>query len=210
MQRFRITLIAVSFVLLYLGVHDLLVWQRNPAPTEVPIFELEKGPAQREWLTVEGGKWDLREAISMSGDIDVEAFLVPLRSNVGSDMPIHVMVETRDPEVVGLLKTYYFNLDSEKAQEEFFAANRDKFIARHDVTGMEISGLIASGNRDKLMTLAHELEMPVAGDVIFISEGKTPAKFSGLFFTLMAVLGLGRGVVLLRRARTAPKAESAE
>jgi len=210
MQRFRITLIAISFVLLYLGVHDLLVWQRNPAPTEVSIADLEKGPAQREWLTVKGGEWDLRQAISTSGSIEVEAYLVPLRSTADPQAPIHVMVETRNPEVVKLLSTYTFNFDSEQERQAFVDANIDKFTGRHDITGMEVSGLIASGNRDKLLSMARDEKMPVADNVVFISEGNTPPKFSGLFFTVMAVLGLGRGLTLLRRPRTAQKAESVE
>ena len=74
-----------------------------------------------------------------------------------------------------------------------------QFVGRHDVTGMEVSGLIASGNRDKLLTMARELQMPVDDDVLFISEGKEPGKISGLFFTLMAVLGLIKVFQMMRK-----------
>lgn len=204
MQRYRYTLLAVCFVLLFLGVHDLLLMLRNPEPAVISIADAENKRIPREWLTIEGGVWDLREAISTSGTIEVEAYLVPLRSSADPQAPIHVMVETRDPGVVNLLSTYTFNFDSETEREAFVAANLGQFTGRHDVTGMEVSGLIASGNRDKLLSLARDEKMPVADDVLFISEGKVPGKISGLFFTLMAVLGLVKVFQLMRRKGSNP------
>jgi len=39
-----------------------------------------------------------------------------------------------------------------------------------------ICGMIASGSRDKLMTLAKQLGMAVPEDVIFLSEGNQPPR----------------------------------
>ena len=97
----------------------------NPEPAVVSIADMETGGAPREWLTVEGGVWDLREAISTSGSIEIEAFLVPLRSSADPQAPIKVMVETRDPEVVKLLSTYTFNFDSDRERQAFIAANQE-------------------------------------------------------------------------------------
>lgn len=207
MQRFRYTLLAVCLVLLFLGVHDLLLMMRNPEPAVVSIAALEAGDVPREWLNIEGGVWDLREAISTSGSIEIEAYLVPLRSSADPQAPIHVMVETRDPAVIKLMTEYTFSFDTDRERQAFVEANLDKFVGRHDVAGMEIGGLIASGNRDKLLTLARNLKMPVEENVIFVSEGKVPGKISGVFFTLMAILGLGKVILMIRKKAPAAAAQ---
>jgi len=206
MRRFRYTLLAICLVLLFLGVHDLRLLLRNPQPVITSISDLEQAPPTQEWLTIKDGTWNLQQAISTSGTIEIESFLVPLRSSDDPDAPVKVMIETRDPQVVDLLKTYYFSFDDERTQVAFFAANRDQFIRRQEITGMVIGGLIASGNRDKLIKLARELELPVGDDVLFVSQGQEPGKVSGIFFTVMALFGIGRFIQLTRRP-TAKKSE---
>jgi hypothetical protein len=203
MRRFRYTLLAICLVLLFLGIHDLRLLLRNPQPAVVSITDLEKSAPSQEWLTVSDGIWNLQQAISTSGTIEIEAFLVPLRNSDDPNAPIKVMIETRDPAVIDLLKTYYFSFDNDAEQAAFLAANLDRFIGRHEITGMVIGGLIASGNRDKLIKLAQELKMPVGDDVLFISDGQQPGKVSGIFFTVMALFGIGRFVQLMRRPSAA-------
>jgi len=73
---------------------------------------------------------------------------------------------------------------------------------RRDVTGTDIGGLIASGNRDKLMTLAKHLGIPVQENILFISEGKEPGKWRGFFFFVVGLLGLLK--VLLKWPKGTP------
>lgn len=197
MNRYRFTLLAVCLVLGFLGGSDLKLLFNNPEPANVSITTLEQGEAPREWLSVTGGYWNLEQAISTSGTVDLEAFLIPLRSSQSPAGDIRVVFESRNPEMLELLQTYYFAFDSLEEQKAYLEENRDKFFGQYELTGMLVGGLIESGNRDKLLSLARELQMPIQDDVILISEGKTPEKFRGYFFSIVAVLGLLKFVQIL-------------
>jgi hypothetical protein len=189
MNRFRFTLLALCLVLLFLGFTDLQLFFNNPEPAVVSISELEREGAPREWLSIEGGYWNLEQAISTTGSIELEAFLIPLRSSQDADAEIRVIVESRDPQILQLLKTDAFSFDTLEERDAFRKENRDLFFGQHDVTGMLIGGLIESGNRDKLLELARELQMPINDDVILLSQGTQPEKFRGFFFVVIAILG---------------------
>ncbi len=189
MKRFRFTLLAICLLLLWLGWNDLSLLLRNPQPQTVSLQELVRTGPPRDWLQVTGGYQDLTEAISTSGSVDIDAFLVPLKTDPAAPS-FQVLVETRDPKIIDLLKTYYFKLDSPQAQQQYLAEHAADFHARRDVTGMLISGLVASGNRDKLMTLAKQLGMDVPENVIFISEGEKPGTWRGLLFVALSLAGL--------------------
>jgi len=191
MKRFRFTLIAICVVLLYLGWTDASLFLRNRAPLTVTIAKLAREGAPREWLHVTGGRLDLEEAISTSGSVDVDALLVPLRpASAGEKIP--VLVETRDPRLMELFITYNFKQDSAFAKEDYLQQHREEFHPSRDVTGMVVGGLVASGNRDKLMQLAKELKMDVDENVVFLSEGKEPPKFRGFIFLAVGLVGLGK------------------
>jgi len=198
MKRFRFTLLAVCLVLLYLGWTDTSLFLRNPAPAEVSIAELEAGNVPREWLHVTGGYQDLTEAISTSGSLEVEAFLVPLKSTADAE-EFKVLVETRDPQVLDLLRTYHFTFETAEAQEAFLQEHAAEFRGVREVTAMVAGGLVASGNRDKLLQLARELGMQVPPDVIFLSEGKEPGRWRGFFFLGIGLLGLFKVFSLWRK-----------
>ncbi|MCK4501389.1 MAG: hypothetical protein KAU22_00020, partial [Desulfuromonadales bacterium] len=56
---------------------------------------------------------DLLQAINMSGTMDITSFLVPLKQSQGSSEAM-VWFETRDPQIVAALKTYYFLLETDQ------------------------------------------------------------------------------------------------
>ncbi|MBE0500746.1 MAG: hypothetical protein IBX47_04820 [Desulfuromonadales bacterium] len=201
MNRFRFTILAVCMVLLFLGVTDLRLFFNNPEPAVVSISELEQSPAPREWLTVKDGYWNLEQAISTTGSIELEAFLVPVRSSQDPDAEIRLIVETRDPQIIELLQTDGFSFDTLAERDAFRKENHDLFFGRREVTGMLIGGLIESGNRDKLLGLARELNLPVSEDVILLSQGKEPEQFRGFFFTIVAILGTLKFVQLVRSGK---------
>jgi len=202
MQRFRFTILALCLLLLFLGVSDLKTLLQNPEPHRVGIADLDQGEPPGEWLTIEGGLLDVSEAINMSGSIEIDAFLIPLKKNRDDQQP-RVIVETRDPNIVATLTNYWFKLDSESAQQEYLAQHPERFYLQKPVTGMLAGGLVASGNRDNLMSLAKELGMSVPDDVIFISEGKTPVRWRGYFFTAIGLFG---SIQVLRRKKATPAA----
>jgi len=208
MKRFRFTLLAVCLLLLYLGWTDTALFLRNPAPAEIGIAELEAGNIPREWLHVTGGYEDLTEAISTSGSLEIEAFLVPLKSSPDAQ-GFKVLVETRDPKVLDLLRTYYFTLESDEAQKAFLQEHAAEFRGVREVTAMVAGGLVTSGNRDRLLQLARQLGMQVPPDVIFLSEGKEPGRWSGFFFLGVGLLGLIKVISQWRRPPAAATEDKA-
>ncbi|NIQ93444.1 MAG: hypothetical protein GWN87_03995 [Desulfuromonadales bacterium] len=189
MKRFRFTLVAVCLFLIWLGWTDVELFLRNRQPAEITVEELVAEGPPREWMHVSGGHQDIEQAISTSGSIDLDALLVPLKVDP-ADERIHVLFETRNPEIMKLFSTYHFKTDSALEKEAFIKEHSQEFHARRDITGMLITGLIATSNRDKLLSLTEMTDLPVAEDVILISEGKTPATMRGFFFLGTGLLGL--------------------
>lgn len=191
MKRFRITLLVVCLVLGWLGFTDLSLYFRNPEPQQVNIKDLTRQGVPREWLKIEGGYRDLLQAINMSGTVEITSFLVPLKPSETSQ-DLQIWYETRDPQVLNALKTYYFDLETDADRAKFVTENRQLFSGRYDLSGMTVSSLIANRNQVNLEKLLKSMNIPVSDQVIFISEGKKPAYVRGFFFATMAVLGLGR------------------
>lgn len=191
MKRFRVTLLVVCLVLGWLGFTDLSLYLRNPEPQVINIKELARQGAPREWLKIEGGSRDLLQAINMSGTVEVTSFLVPLKPSENSN-DLFIWFETRDPQILSALKTYYFHLETERARAEFLEENRSLFFGKYDLQGMTVSSLIADSNASKLKELLTTMNIPVSDQVIFISEGKIPSSGRGLFFAAMALLGLSK------------------
>ncbi len=189
MKRYRFTLLAICLVLMYLGWSDASLYLRNRAPETVSIAALEEAPAPREWLHVTGGTLMLEEAISTSGSIELDALLIPLKADPQAP-GFAVLVETRDPQLVDLFQTYNFKLDTVLERENFLAEHRQEFEISHDITGTLVTGLIATGNRDKMMTLAKDVGMQVSEDVMFVAEGKEPPTYRGFIFLAIGLLGL--------------------
>ena len=207
MKRFRVTLLAICLVLLYLGGTDVALFLRNQEPQPVTLRQLETTGAPREWLTIDGGYLNLLEAINMSGTIEIDALLVPL-TIIPGDKAFKVLFETRDPQILKLWKTYHFKIDSALAQKQFLAENLRAFQAPKQLIGLTASSLIASNNRDKLLELAREVGMDAADDTIFISEGKEPGRWRGLFFVAVGLLGLLK--VVFHKPSTSPAKQQAK
>ena len=100
---------------------------------------------------------------------------------------------------MALFKKLNFDFDSVIKKERFVKEKWAELHPRKDITGMQITGLIATGNTDKLLTLATNLEMPLAENVIFVAEGKEPPRYRGWFFVLMAIAGIIKIVSLNKK-----------
>jgi len=197
MNRFRFTLLAVSAVLMLLGGNDLYVWVNNLEPQRVSIEQLEKQGPPRSWLHVTGGYQDLHSAISTSGTIELEALLVPLKHS-SQQKTITVLIETRAPHLLDLFKQYHFFTDTLPEKKAFMVKHGAEFSSQRDITGMLVSGLISRGNQQKLLQLAKETNLQLADNVIFLSEGKEPARWRGVFFALVGLFGIVRFVFIKR------------
>jgi hypothetical protein len=205
MKRFRVTLLVFCLLLGWLGYTDLSLLLRNRTPQQLSFSELESRGATQEWISVSGGYQDLNQAINMSGTMEIDSFLIPLKRSASSP-DNSIWFETRDPQIVELLKTYYFNLDTDEQRQHFLAENSEFFTAQRNVSGMTADNLIADSNSSKLRDLLQEMQLPVAENVIFISEGKQPAALRGFFFAAMAGIGLLKLLFDLKnRRRNEPK-----
>jgi len=189
MRRFRFTIIAICLILSWLAYADLTLLARNTTPKEITISALQQNGPPREWLLVTEGYQNLPQAINMSGTMDIDSFLVPLESAPDS-LQTKVWVETRDPEIISALKTYYFELDSDEQRQQFAEQHHDLFYGKKTVEGMVTGGLVANSNRDKLIKLLKEMQVPVPQDVIFISAGKEPNRWRGFLFAIIAIAGV--------------------
>jgi hypothetical protein len=191
MHRFRYTLIAICVVLLFLGGSDLVLWYHNQSPASVTIEALERAETPQEWLHVTSGYQDLDRAISTSGSLEMEALLIPLLATPDQEQ-IKVLVETRNPHLLQVFQDYHFFTDTLPEKQAFHRQHTTEFKGQREITGMLVAGLIARGNQQKLLKLAKQTDLNVSDDVIFLSEGKEPDKWRGLFFTLIGLLGLIR------------------
>lgn len=190
MKRFRITILAVCLILAWLGYSDISLMLRNRQPLDVSLATLESNGAPREWLTVTGTQ-DLLQAINMSGTMEIDSFLVPLKTTPGS-LTMSVWFETRDPQIITALKTYYFMLDSDAKKEAFVKDNKNLFMGKRTLTGMTADSLVADSNQNKLEKLLTEMNIPVSENTVFISEGKEPARWRGIFFAAIALVGMAK------------------
>ncbi len=203
MKRFRITILAVCLILFWLGYSDLKIFLRNPEPLQISVAELENSGAPREWLTVTHSVRDLLQAVNMSGSMNIDAFLVPLKRDRESNT-MKVWFETRDAKIIEALKHYYFILETEPDRTAFIQANQQLFFGAQPVTGMTAANLVANSNRGKLTKLLQQMELPVSDETIFISAGKSPSRWRGIFF--VGVAGLGLIKVFLSFARPPERA----
>jgi hypothetical protein len=189
MRRFRVTIIAICLILGWLGFADLNLLLRNPEPLDISVTNLETAGAPREWLTIHDGFQDLLQAINMSGTMEVGSFLVPLKHSQDTT-ETNIWFETRDPQIVQALKKYYFMLETDEQRRNFLHENHQLFYAQKELTGMTVDNLVADSNQKKLTQLLQQMNIPIAETTIFISEGKKPAVWRGIFFTGIAIIGL--------------------
>jgi hypothetical protein len=74
---------------------------------------------------------------------------------------------------------------------------------------MLVSGLVTRSNEQKLFKLAKQTELNIADNVIFLSKGKQPGKWRGVFFTVVGLLGLAR-IVTSRKKTPSPVQDKPE
>ncbi len=204
MNRYRVTVLVVCCILIALGGADINSILRNYEP-EVVAWDLKSGALEpsKEWLTLDGGVLMLEEAISTSGELEIDALLVPYVRDT-DEKKFYVLIETRDPQLVKAFTTYHLALESESEKAKYLADNRGIFRMQRSVSGMVVQGLIANRNRDTLFEFASETGMDVPEEVVFIHEGNEPPPiYRGLFFLLMAIAGIIKVIVVGRKNKSA-------
>ena len=200
MKRFRVTLLALSLVLLFLGIADLRTYMKNRQPQNVSIAELVAGVEHIERMNISGGYFDLLNAINTSGSIEIDALLVPLTVTPG-EQPFKVFVETRNPDVLTLVTQYNLGMDTEEQRAKFLEDNKEKFYPQMDLAVMQFSNIVANSNQAKLVKLVESVGLKVDENVLFVSEGKEPPLLRGIFFFLFGILGVLKAVSMFKKAR---------
>ena len=197
MSRFRITLLALTLMLAFLGYNDISEVLRNDAPAEINLNDLDPAQLPQEWLRISGGFLDMENAISTTGTVELEALLVPLKRT--KEEAVDVLVETRDPELLKIFQTIHFNLDSALQKERFIEEHQAEIWRPASITGMVMTGYVAKGNRKKLLELASSTDMAMTSDIFLFTQGSEPSPWRGLFFLAMAIGGVLKFISLTRQ-----------
>jgi hypothetical protein len=201
MKRFRMTLLALSLILIFLGYNDMKLYLNNKTVQEINIVDLIAGKPHQELMLIKGGYYDLKNAISTSGSIEIESLLVPLTLSPGKQ-PYNVFVETRNPEVLKLVNKYNFDMDTEYMRNKFYEENKEKFYPQVDVQVMMFSSIVKNQNQVKLIKLVKQVGLKVdENNLIFVAEGKTPPFYRGIFFLIVGVLGMLKAFSLFKKAK---------
>ena len=90
-------------------------------------------------------------------------------------------------------------LETDKQQQDFLQNNQQLFSAQRILTGMTADNLVADSNQNKLAELLTKMNIPVTEETIFISEGKQPVVWRGMFFFGIAVIGLIKVLLSFRK-----------
>lgn len=207
MNRYRITVLVVCAVLLALAVGDFYVLHRNPEP-QVIAWDVTSGGIrpEREWVTLTGGTLLLEEAVSNSGTLEIDALVIPLVREV-KEKTFHILVETRDPQLVEAFATYHLGLNSEAKKAKYLADNIDIFRMKKTINGMVVTGafggLLPNHDQEIMHKLAKSLGMDLDAEAIFIHEDKEPASpLRAAFFLIVAIAGILKVILTWNRTAT--------
>ncbi len=207
MNRYRVTVLVVCSILIILAIGDFYTINRNMEPQIIALDKISGDiTPDREWVTITGGTLMLEEAISNSGELEVDALVIPLVRGVG-EKTYHTLVETRDSKLLNAFITYHLSLDSEAQKAEYLENNIDIFRMQRSVSGMIVvgafGGLLPNRDQDIMRELAKSENMDLDQSVIFVHEGKEPAKpYRGIFFLLMGIAGIIKVIVIGRNNKS--------
>ncbi len=207
MNRYRVTVLVICAILLVLAVGDFYTLKRNSEP-QVIAWDMKTGglDPDREWVTITGGTLMLEEAVSNSGELEIDALVVPLVRDI-DEKKFHVLVETRDPKLVEAFTKYHLGLDSDAEKAEFLEQNIDTFRMQKTIKGMVVvgafGGLMPNRDQETMREVAKATNMDLAEDVVFIHEGNEPASpFRAIFFLVMAIAGVIKVIIISRQAKS--------
>lgn len=204
MNRYRITVLVVCLVLIVLAAGDFYTLHRNSEP-QIIAWDATAGEISidREWVTITGGTLMLEEAVSNSGELEIDALVIPLVRDIG-EKTFRILIETRDPRLVEAFATYHLGLDSEAQKTDFLQKNISAFQMQRAVSGMVVvgafGGLMPNRDREIMYELAEATNMDLADNAVFVHEGKEPASpIRGVFFLLVGLAGIIKLIIVWRK-----------
>lgn len=188
----------VSLAMILGGGQSVYTAVRNREPANVTIDSIVAKKPDAKWLKISEGVLDTANSSYVSGITggDAKSIYVPLvpKDTDSTETTIHVLVETKDPELLGFTNEMK-NLDKQNVSEEkaaeFIVQNLSKLRVQRPVEGLVKFGIDSGGKKErKIRKLYHNL----APDTIILAEGEKPSMAVGV---VMLLLGLGLGVILL-------------
>jgi hypothetical protein len=181
----------VAIVLIIGGGQYAYTGLTNRKPTQVEMSSLVNAKPTAKWLNIKGGELDLINASYSSafGVGDASTIHVPLTlpGEDSSESTIHVLVETKDAELVKLINEIR-EMEKQTLTEEqmlkFMIENRDKLRKARQVKGLVKYGMDKGKQEDKVQSMYSNL----APDVILIKEGVRPDAMVGIFMFIAGVV----------------------
>lgn len=182
----------VAIVLVIGGGQMAYTGLANRKPQGVEMSSLVQSKPSAKWLNIKGGELDVINASYSSafGVGDASSIHLPLvlPGDDSTEKTIHVLVETKNPELVRLVNELK---DLENSSEDqilsFMMKNRENLRMSRPVLGLVKFGM-ESGKEERKIK---EMYPNLAPDVILLKEGERPDPMVGIFmFTAGIVLSV--------------------
>ncbi|MBL9133896.1 MAG: hypothetical protein JNG86_21975 [Verrucomicrobiaceae bacterium] len=194
-------LILVLLALLWGGGQMIFTALKNRQPHETTVAAFIAKKPNVEWITFKGATLNLLECAHMERLGKITEVFIPIRGGEEpKGAPVHILMATKDKDIITALNDLKSSSNSEKAMIEAAARQAANIFMKRDVSGIVRFGIDAdSKTRDKLAGL----DMNLAKGFVILDDGEKPEL--GLGVGLLAG-GLLLGIYLLRRGSggTAP------
>lgn len=185
----------IAIAMLWGGGQGVYTALRNRSPLEITVVDYVKDKPDAEWVVLKDAQLNLMEAAHRERLGKITEVFIPVRSpNEAMDGDVHVLMSTKNKDILDALADLEKSSDTEKGVLEAASRHADKLFMQRDVTGLIQFGIESdSKTRSKLAGL----DMNLASDFVILEEGKSPALGVSV---MMLILGLVVGVFMLGRA----------
>lgn len=191
----------IAIAMLWGGGQGVYTALKNRSPLEIAVVDYVKAKPDAEWVVLKNAQLNLLEAAHRERLGKITEVFIPVRSpDEAMDGDVHVLMSTKNKEILDALADLEKSSDSEKGVLEAASRHADKLFMRRDVTGLIQFGIESdSKTRSKLAGL----DMNLAEDFVILEEGKSPTLGGSV---MLLILGLVIGVFMLGRGAKTPTA----
>ena len=187
--------VLVGGYLLWAGGQGLYTVAKNRKPFEVSCQSYPQVQPSQEWLELTGCSLSLLDASYTETSGSVTELFIPARGESDAEgSPVHVLVATKDPELLGLANQLV-KIEDQGEMMRFSLEHGDRMFPTRDVTGLVRYGVdLDDDERAQLQGLDDAL----AENFVILDEGKEPGFGKSLgMFGGGAVLMLVSGGILV-------------
>lgn len=180
---FGLIRLLLPLVLLWLGGQGVYTAVRNRQPYSATYSEYVQTKSDKEWVELKETRLSVVEAITSEKHGTIDEVYIPLRApGAAAKEPVHALLLTRDPDVIGLVKMIR-GLRDEKAVIEFAAKNQKDVFPTRTVTGLVQIGMDSD---DRKRGKIQKLDINLSDGYVVIEEGKKPQPLLAIGFLLGA------------------------